>query len=120
MAQQVIVSLVDDIDGTEHEDVATYEFGLDGVTYEIDLSLENHEKLANLLAEYVASARRTGGRRRPLKVASHTSNGDGVSGELDMSAGAIREWARDKGVPLSDRGRIPQAVKDDYVAAHAA
>lgn len=119
MAQQVIVSLVDDLDGTTEEGVATVEFGLDGVTYEIDLSPGNAEGLRDLLADYVASARRTGGRKRSTpKVASHTSNGE--ADDLDMSAKAIRAWAADTGMPLNEKGRIPGRVRDDYVAAHAA
>ncbi|MFD9547103.1 histone-like nucleoid-structuring protein Lsr2 [Nocardia salmonicida] len=37
MARKVIVSLVDDFDGTSEAD-ETVTFGIDGVTYEIDLS----------------------------------------------------------------------------------
>lgn len=42
MAQKVLVSLVDDLDGSEAEE--TVEFGLDGVSYQIDLSGENAEE----------------------------------------------------------------------------
>jgi Lsr2 protein len=38
MAQHTIVQLVDDLDGTNSDTVHTVEFGLDGVTYEIDLN----------------------------------------------------------------------------------
>lgn len=56
MAQKVLVSLVDDLDGSEAEE--TVEFGLDGVSYQIDLSGENAEELRDALAQYVEHARR--------------------------------------------------------------
>jgi Lsr2 len=125
MAQQVLVSLVDDLDGSEGEDVATVEFGVDGVTYEIDLSEANADRLRDALAEFVNSARRTGGRKtggraggkQARSTSKPSSNGAGhtVNG-LDMSPAAIREWATGQGMTLADRGRIPQNVKDDYVA----
>ena len=45
MAQQVNVVLVDDLDGSEAGE--TVVFGLDGTTYEIDLSEKNAKKLRN-------------------------------------------------------------------------
>ena len=62
MAQKTIVQLVDDLDGTQAEDISTVTFGLDGVTYEIDLTETNASNLRKSLDEFVAHARRTGGR----------------------------------------------------------
>ncbi|MFD1044371.1 Lsr2 family protein, partial [Kibdelosporangium lantanae] len=69
MAQKVTVELVDDLDGTVAEDISTVTFGLDGVAYEIDLTVGNAEKLRKLLDDFVGGARRTGGRaKRPASV----------------------------------------------------
>ena len=55
MAQQEIVALTDDIDGGKaHETVA---FGLDGVTYEIDLHNKKAAALRKSLADFVSAAR---------------------------------------------------------------
>ena len=62
MAKKVTVTLVDDFDGSGAAD-ETVEFGLDGVTYEIDLSSKNAAKLRNDLKQWVAAGRRVGGRR---------------------------------------------------------
>ena len=43
MAQKVNIVLVDDLDGTEATETVT--FGLDGVSYEIDLSAANATRL---------------------------------------------------------------------------
>jgi hypothetical protein len=47
MAQKVQVLLVDDIDGGSADE--TVQFGLDGASYEIDLSSDNARKLRDLL-----------------------------------------------------------------------
>ncbi|CRH10345.1 iron-regulated Lsr2 protein [Mycobacterium tuberculosis] len=62
MAKKVTVTLVDDFDGSGAAD-ETVEFGLDGVTYEIDLSTKNATKLRGDLKQWVAAGRRVGGRR---------------------------------------------------------
>jgi hypothetical protein len=56
MAQKVQVLLVDDLDGSEATE--TVAFGLDGASYEIDLSSGNADKLRKELAHYVEHARK--------------------------------------------------------------
>lgn len=55
------MELIDDLDGKPAAE--TLAFGLDGVTYEIDLSEKNSKALRKALDLYVASARRVGGRK---------------------------------------------------------
>lgn len=113
MAQQVLVQLVDDLDGTSSDDVSTVHFGLDGVEFEVDLSSPNAEKLRKALGEYVAVARRTGGRKRR---GVSPSSGPSSQGE----AGLIREWALGNGIELAGRGRIPGHVIEAYQEAKLA
>jgi nucleoid-associated protein Lsr2 len=112
MAQKVLVQLVDDLDGTSSLDVTTVLFGLDGVTYEIDLTESNAEQLRERLAEYVDSARRVGGR-----VKRGTRPGAGSKSANASEAGQIREWAQENGFELAGRGRIPSHVVDAYKQA---
>ncbi len=113
MAQQVLVQLVDDLDGTTSSDVSTVLFSLDGVTYEIDLTESNAERLRGSLAQYVESARRVGGRiKRGVKSGQ---NGSGANND----AGLVRAWANENGFGLSGRGRIPSHVVEAYRAAKA-
>jgi|SRR5882757_5890117 len=115
MAQQVVVQLIDDLDGSKSGDISTVEFGIDGVTYEIDLTEPNAEKLRGRVDEYVAKARRTGGR---VKRGSRpkVDNGNGAVSEASL----IREWALANGVELAARGRIPSQVVVDYREAQQA
>ncbi len=104
MAQQVKVILLDDIDGTEaHETVA---FGIDGTSYEIDLSSANAARIRADFAQWVQAGRRVTGRR---------SGSGRSSGSSD--AAKIREWARSQGMDVPQRGRIPAPVRDAYSAA---
>ncbi|MEJ2885886.1 histone-like nucleoid-structuring protein Lsr2 [Actinomycetospora aeridis] len=122
MAQKVVVSLVDDLDQSEADE--TVEFGLDGATYEIDLSDANASALRDTLADYVAHARRSGGRRKSSTGASSASSapaarrGGGRAAVDREQNQAIREWARKQGMTVSERGRIPSEVSEAYHKAH--
>jgi hypothetical protein len=106
MAQRVTISLVDDLDGTEATETVT--FGLDGGRYEIDLSDKNAAKLRKALDGYVSNARRVSGTNgaRPRRVAS--------SGPKPAD---VRAWAAKNKITVPDRGRIPNAVMEQYTAA---
>ncbi|BBY05964.1 histone-like nucleoid-structuring protein Lsr2 [Mycobacterium noviomagense] len=111
MAKKVTVTLIDDFDGEAPAD-ETVEFGLDGVTYEIDLSSKNAAKLRSDLKQWVQAGRRVGGRRR-----GRASSGRG-RGTIDREqSAAIREWARRNGHNVSSRGRIPADIIDAFHAA---
>ena len=123
MAQKTIVTLVDDLTGEEAEDITTVEFALDGVTYEIDLDDKNSARLRDALAEYVAAARRTGG-RRATGTTRRRSGGAGTGTPRATSPGGydretskqIREWAKGQGFEVSDRGRVPNNVVEAWEA----
>jgi hypothetical protein len=108
MAQKVTVSLVDDLTGSQADE--TVSFGLDGKSYEIDLSTKNAGKLRGALADYVAAARKAGGARRGAAPAP-AARRPAVDREQNQ---AIREWARGKGMKVNDRGRIPSEVVEAY------
>jgi hypothetical protein len=116
MAQKVVVELVDDLDGTASDDISTVTFELDGVEYEIDLTEDNANRLRDGLANFIAAARRTGGRVRRGTRASRPSGRPAADREQTK---AIREWARDNGYDLAERGRIPGSVIAAYEQAQA-
>jgi Lsr2 len=112
MAQKVTVTLVDDLDGSQAEE--TVEFGLDGATYQIDLSGDNAVRLRESLAEYVDHARRAGGRKRaPGRPVLNGRAPRTASADREQNQ-AIRDWARKQGMKVSDRGRIPAEVLEAY------
>ena len=122
MAQQVNVKFVDDLDGSDA--TGTVSFGLDGRTYEIDLSDDNAAKLRDSLASFVAAARKRGGSRRSSATPSRAPSAQKMTAVtqpqgLDREqTAAIRAWARQNGHEVSDRGRIAKAVVEAFQAAH--
>jgi len=109
VAQIREIRLIDDLDGKAADE--TVEFGIDGKTYEIDLSESNAGKLRDALASYVAAARRAGGRRRASAGSAPSNRRQSVDREQNQ---AIRDWARKRGMKVSDRGRIPAEVLEAY------
>lgn len=110
MAQRTQTILIDDFDGSEATETIT--FALDGVTYEIDLNEEHAAALRESLDEWVAKARRAGGRRATGRRGASARRAP--SGETQQ----IREWAKAQGLQVSDRGRISGEVRAAYEAAH--
>jgi hypothetical protein len=111
MARKVEVELVDDIDGSEAAETVT--FAVDGVAYEIDLSARHAKELRSALQKYTASARRVG-RAAPAGTGRGRTQAPARKDRAQNKA--IREWARRKKVELSDRGRIPRTVVEQYEA----
>jgi hypothetical protein len=118
VAQIREVRLVDDLDGQSADE--TVEFGIDGRNYEIDLSKKNAGRLRDALADFVGAARRSGGRRRSGGAGSGSASaGAGTApkgrASIDREQNqAIRDWARKRGMKVSDRGRIPADVLEAY------
>jgi sRNA-binding protein len=97
---------IDDIDGGEAD--GTVRFGLDGTEYEIDLDAKHSGELHAALATYVAHARRAG------SPAKRTVRGRRAAQAVDT--GKVREWAKDKGYDIKERGRIPAEILAKYQA----
>ncbi|MDV6295561.1 histone-like nucleoid-structuring protein Lsr2 [Rhodococcus aetherivorans] len=118
MAKKVTVTLIDDVDGETAADESV-EFGLDGVTYEIDLSEDNAAKLREELEFWVTYARKVGGRKRAKVVPTAPAPRKSSRGGTDRERTAeIREWARNNDMPVSARGRISAEIIEAYNKAH--
>lgn len=104
MAQRIQTLFVDDIDGSEAE--GTVRFGLDGAEYEIDLSVTHSEELHNALAPFAAHARKVGGTRRVAR--------GGRRNVSVIDTHKVREWAREQGIEIKERGRVPASIVEKY------
>ncbi|WP_308286318.1 histone-like nucleoid-structuring protein Lsr2 [Actinomycetospora endophytica] len=121
MATRTLVTLVDDLDGTTADESVS--FGLEGVGYEIDLTTEHAAALREILAPFVAAARRTGGRQssRPAAAAARPASPSGAGAVRSRSTNVeIRSWAAEHGVELAERGRIPSRVVQAFEAGDPA
>lgn len=105
MARRTIVTLEDDLEGGPADE--TLRFGISGSEYEIHLSTRNAARFRQQLAPFIEHARKARrGPRRPVRTqASRQRSRD------------IRAWAKQQGIPVSERGRIPAGVAAQYEAA---
>jgi hypothetical protein len=113
MAQKTVVTVVCDLphDG-EIAGNETVSFAFDGTSYEIDVCSAHAKELQDSFGPYAENGRRigaaAGGRRR----------GRTRSGPARERSSEIRAWARQRGHKVSERGRIPAAIIQEYEAAH--
>jgi|SRR5271165_1012602 len=112
MAKKVII--VDDIDGTEGDGIVTHRFSLGSDFYEIDLCPQNLLSLRAALEPFVSAGRRvrSGNRRKPEPAPRQEGNS-----ALDFPRQqrlAIRNWARDHGYDVAERGTFSQEVLAAY------
>ena len=104
MATTVTIALDDDLEGGPAGE--TVRFGLGGTADEIDLNKKNARAFRTRLAPFVEHARKAGrGQRRPQAASRRQRSGD------------IRARAKEQGIAVSDRGRIPASVVDQYETA---
>jgi len=107
VSQHVQILLEDDLDGSEAAETIT--FGLDGSTYEIDLS-EDHALTFRAAFIPFAAAARTVKTAPPRKTRVRNTRPD---------TAAIREWAKTQGMPVNEKGRIPASIIAEYEAANS-
>jgi Lsr2 len=113
VARRTVIELTDDLDGSPANETVT--FSLDGTDMEIDLSQSNAEKLRGALRPFVDAARKADGGRRGVRRGRR--GGAATARNADQTR-AIREWAKQQGMEVSERGRIPAKIQDAYNAAH--
>lgn len=108
MAQKVQIIMTCDLDEEVVEAETTTHFGFEGLNYSFELCSGHLEAMRELMEPYIAGARRENGAgRRTRQVPSATPKED---------LAAIRQWAKENGYKVSERGRIAQYVKDAYAA----
>ncbi len=111
MAQKVSVTFACDYDQKpipegQHQ---ARRFSLDGREYEIDLCAKHSQKFDDVVGRYAERGRRASARpgRTKRRTTAHRQH-----------SAAIRRWAKQTGIDVSDRGRIPADVVTRYEAKH--
>ncbi|UGY94394.1 histone-like nucleoid-structuring protein Lsr2 [Streptomyces gobiensis] len=111
MAQKIVTLYIDDLTGEEAEEAQTHTFSLDGVAYEIDLGPDSYEQMLQAFGPFLKAARKTGKVKGPGAARRQAKAGGEDSAK-------IREWAKEHGYEVSDRGRVPANVREAYEKAH--
>ena len=106
VAQRTQIMYIDDIDGSQAD--GTVRFGLDGTSYEIDLSKKHADELARVIRPYIDVARKVPSTRRSIQGGR----------PVRRSQSDVRAWARAQGLKVSDRGRIPADLLARYESEH--
>lgn len=96
--------MTDDLDPRLEAD-ESITFGVDGATYEIDLSKKNATALRSALDRYVRAARRTGGR---------AARGHATPTKTGVDTAAVKAWADSNGVAYNKRGRLPATIIEQF------
>ena len=110
MARQMVETKVDDLDGSPAAE--TIAFGLDGQTYEIDLSKRNAATLRKVLGRYIAATDGGTGKKARGTRAARTRNDD-----REYEIAQLREWAAANEIQVPARGRIPRAIVEEFMGA---
>lgn len=103
-----VVEVVDDFDGSPADQ--TVRFAFNGASYEIDLNREHFEEFAEAIQPYIKAGRKVGSTRR---------RGNAGNPNQRLENAKIRAWAKENGHNVSERGRIPAEVVEEYRKAQA-
>lgn len=108
MAKHFIVQLIDDVTNEEiGDDGHSVEFTwVDGKRRHLDLSNDTYQAMIEAMAPYVNAAQLLTAKGTPVK---RTRAATGTR--------EIRAWARQNGYDVSDRGRVPEEVREAYESA---
>lgn len=130
---------IDDLNGSE-DGVETIVFAIDGQNYQIDLGVENQDRLRGFLAEFCEAAvmldrngnpargkqaanRKTLARQQLRTESGSVAAAPAPAGELPkFDVKTARAWLREHELPVPDRGKLraevvqPYLESDDYKA----
>jgi hypothetical protein len=107
VAQKIETIFIDDLDGSTAD--TTIRFGLDGADYEIDLNAAHADELRKAAERYIEAGRKVSGSVRRAARGSARRSGP-ISSE-------VREWAKDQGYEVKERGRMPAELVVKFQAA---
>jgi hypothetical protein len=111
VAQKISVTFACDYDSREipEGEHMTRAFSLDGRDYEIDLCEKHSQKFDEVLSRFAEKARKVTNRvgKPKRRTTAHRQR-----------SADIRHWAKQSGMDVSDRGRIPANVIAKYEANH--
>lgn len=103
MARKIVERLVSDLSGIEDESVTTTVLAVNGHAIEIELTADERLELDEGLRPYLEA-----GRHIPPDP-SRDGKPVATSDSRD-----IRRWAREIGLEVHARGRVPQNIRDAY------
>lgn len=139
MARETMVIITDDLDGSKSAETLSY--GLDGISYEIDLSAANAKRFRKMFHEFVDASRPADSetvavetvvaaapaensaprakRGRPAKKATAARKKVPAAVTDGPDPSEVRAWAEANNKQVSKRGRLNADLISEFAAAHA-
>lgn len=93
-------------------DLDTYRFGWDLKNYEVDLCDDHAEPLIEIMESLVKVSRKLGAGPRSVVVDPPPPRP-----RDQVSTAEVRAWAKKHKIEVSERGRIPDEIFEQYVAS---
>jgi len=126
MAKQVVEVIVDDLTGQPIDgEVHSITLMVNERSTQVDLSEDNAKRLETFLAPYFAgqsspkpTTRDKATTAPAQKSRTRTQLPTQPTAKSRQALEEIRSWAKQNGMKVADRGRIPFAVMDAYTRAH--
>ncbi|ALF02173.1 DNA bridging protein [Mycobacterium phage LadyBird] len=112
------MKMTDDFDHSKPADV-TRVLGWEGYDYTLDLSKSNDKELVKLLQPYLDAAHEKVKQRKAREKPSRNSRVYPTVSVGKEERQAIREWARDNGMEIGDKGIISKRIVAAYTEAHS-
>ena len=105
MARETVQIYFDDLTGepVEADEVQCIKFAWEGKALRLDLNQENADQLEELMKPYLDAA---------TLVTSSEIKKSPKPKRTDLDA--VRSWAREQGMEVSSRGRVPNRILDAY------
>lgn len=119
MARKELVQYIDDLDGTpiKDEDVQVVRFSYKGKNYFLDLNEENARKFDEAMAPFIEKAQVDESAATPARTRRAAANNPNAARQRERNR-IIRQWAKDRGMAVADRGALPKSIIDEYEKAH--
>ena len=116
MAEIQMTTLVDDLTGKplEQDEAHRIHFTVEGKSYRLDVDQAGADEFYAAIEKFTEVASKVSA--APARRASTTSRRAGNASGLDLTK--VRDWAREQGIKVAERGRMSSEVLDAYRNAH--
>jgi len=119
MAQRTELILTCDVHDGAAEAADTVSFTVEGQAYECELCEPHLNEFREAMEIWSSHSRPVGGARGSQSAGRASRGSRKRAASEGPSSSDVREWAREQGMEVSSRGRVPAELHAAYAAAHA-
>ncbi|MFC4512208.1 histone-like nucleoid-structuring protein Lsr2 [Streptomyces ehimensis] len=116
MAKRIDTYFVDDLTDERDESVKERVISLDSRRVVIDLGDDSYAELEEKLAPYFAAGR--SGRAAAAATPRQATRATPGVKTVEPTTSEVRAWAKRRRIKVAARGRVPAALREQYIADH--